>query len=281
MGSQTSRTAATNHDYLSSDEQTPSAVLARKLPLERIEQIILEHREHGKRLAWSFLNHWRVRMKHDDVISVVGAALCEAANRFDEEKGVSFKTFLFYHLRGMLLKEIARLIQEQKMLQGLDHGVLADGGHGELSVHHGMPLVETNNPERIIERREAARICWDACSHLDTLEREVLIRHYVNDESLVDIAEDLKYCRCHISRVKSRALAKLSKVLRTYHRDRAAAREQEANERLAAAIELQRQPVSRLKTYTGGRGRRRSATAEPGLSSTLEPKQRLRGGSGG
>lgn len=252
-------------------ETVPAAVLARKLPLERIEEIILEHREHGKRLAWSFLNHWRIRMKHDDVISVVGAALCEAANRFDEEKGVSFKTFLFYHLRGMLLKEISRLIAEQRMLQGLDHGVIADGGHGEISVHHGLSLVETNNPERIIERRESARVCWEACSHLDTLEREVLIRHYVNDESLVDIASDLNYCRCHISRVKSRALAKLSKVLKSYHRERVtAAPEAELKDQIS--VEVDRDGTNRLKTYTGGRGRRRQLAMEQ------ERKARLRSG---
>lgn len=241
----------------------------KKLSPEKLEAIVLEHRDHGKRLAWSFLNHWRVRMKHDDVISVVGAALCEAANRFDETKGVAFKTFFFYHLRGMLLKEIARVIHEQKVLQFMPHTLIADSQFADSAQSSSwvLPLVESNNPERIIERRESARMCWDACAQLDPLERDVLIRHYVYDEPLVDIAEQLNYCRCHISRVKSRALSKLEKFIRARRPDQIL--EQPAKV-APLAVEVTRTNKSRRNSYTGGRGRRRPAIT------TAIPVQRLR-----
>ena len=239
-----------------------SVSVFRKLSPEKMEAIILEHRDHGKRLAWSFLNHWRVRMKHDDVVSVVGAALCEAANRFDEEKGVAFKTFFFYHLRGMLLKEIARMIHEQKVLQFMPNSLIADSQFQDVAQGSTwvLPLVESNNPERIIERRESARMCWDACAQLDPLERDVLIRHYVYDEPLVEIAESLNYCRCHISRVKSRALAKLEKLIRAKRPDQIVELPMKA---AVLAVEVTRVPNSRRNSYTGGRGRRRPSMPAP------------------
>lgn len=222
----------------------------KKLSREKMEALILDHRDHGRRLAWSFLTTWRIRMKQDEVISVVGAALCEAANRFDENRGVAFKTFFFYHLRGMLLKEISRMIHEQRVLQFFPHSTMLEGNPGEQGVYSGPPVVpvEQNNPERLIEKKEIAKITWDACAQLDDLEQQVIIRHFVNDQSLIDIAEELNYCRCHISRVKSRGLAKLQRHLR-----KALQRSEDEGRDVVNADALE----TLRRSYTGGRGRRR------------------------
>lgn len=225
---------------------------------EALEHLILEHREHGKRLAWSFLTSWRIRLPQDEVLSIVGAALCEAGTRFDPERGVDFKTFFYYHLRGMLLKEIARMIQEQKLLQFVPHTVLNGANTPDSQPHAtwNIPVVETNNPERILEKREVASRCWEACAQLDPLEQEVISRFFVYDQPLVQIAEELSYCRCHISRVKSRALSKLSKAMAACSVDS----DGEINElELARKTKSTRRVASKRKTrnYTGGRGRRR------------------------
>lgn len=231
-----------------------------KLPRQKIDELIIEHREHGKRLAWSFLTGWRIRMNQDEVISVVGVALCEAANRFDVDKGVAFKTFFFYHLRGMLLKEIARAIQEQKVLQYMPHTVMSDcSNKDQLFLSRDVfTLVENNNPERIIQKRQLSLACWHACAQLDPLEREVLIRYFVYDEPLIKIAHELNYCRCHISRVKSRAMARVAKILKT------SSGQQLSDEGFTeircrnGRLSITRVNEARCKNYTGGRGRRKS-----------------------
>lgn len=264
------------------DEERPTPIRS-KLSRKKIDQLILEHREHGKRLAWSFLSSWRVRMGQDEVLSVVGAALCEAANRFDPSRDVAFKTFFFYHLRGMLLKEIARVIQEQKVLQFMPTGLGADALRSEQYIpgNWSLQLVENNNPERIIEKRQVASACWEACAQLDTLEQEVLVRYFVYDEPLVQIAKELDYCRCHISRVKSRALNKLSRLLKNsavlVERARLAAQvevdEEEETEGslddLALAPARGRSAAQR-KNYTGGRGRRKQKKSVPKRSDALQ-----------
>ena len=186
------------------------APIPKKLSLKKINDLVIEHRDHGRRLAWSFLSSWRIRLPQDDVISVVGAALCEAAHRFDPSREVAFKTFFFYHLRGMLLKEISKMIDDQKLMQ-LSTG--ANDNEPVVSASWDYTVVENENPEKLIEKKELSLACWRACQKLDELEREVLMRYFVNDEPLIDIANNLNYCRCHISRVKSRALIKLSKYL--------------------------------------------------------------------
>ncbi len=228
--------------------EAPAPAEFKKLSPEKMEALILDHRDHGRRLAWSFLTTWRIRMKQDEVLSIVGAALCEAANRFDETRGVAFKTFFFYHLRGMLLKEISRMIHEQRVLQFFPHSMLVEGNTGDQSLYSGPPIVpvEQNNPERLIEKKQIAKITWDACAQLDELEQEVIIRHFVHDQSLIDIAEELQYCRCHISRVKSRGLAKLQRSLK------------KALNRSDAPVEVSPELLETARrSYTGGRGRRR------------------------
>ena len=249
-------------DIPEDDDEQAELPLISKLSRPNIDKLIIEHREHGRRLAWSFLTTWRVRMGQDDVMSVVGAALCEAANRFDPTKGVAFKTFFFYHLRGMLLKEIARVIQEQKVLQFVPSNSVTENIPIDKAAvsDWASPLVENNNPERIIERRQVASACWEACGQLDILEQEVLVRFFVFDEPLVTIAEELKYCRCHISRVKSRALAKLARILKESLKSQGQAVEEEIEEEPEEEEEsvFTRMPRrGSRRDYTGGRGRRK------------------------
>ena len=187
----------------------------KKLSSSERKQLIVDHMELGERLARSLLSKWRVKLSADEVTSGVGIALCEAASRFDVSKEVSFKTFFFYHLRGVLLKEIGRMIDQQKACRSLPEGVELDV-FSRKSIQFGqwpMSIVEGNTPEHIYERRELSRACWDACTKLDPLEQETVIRHFVWDQSLVDIASDLGYCRCHISRVKRKALDGLKDFL--------------------------------------------------------------------
>ena len=233
----------------------------KKLPPDRMEAMILEHRDHGRRLAWSFLTTWRVRMRQDEVVSVVGAALCEAANRFDESRNVSFKTFFFYHLRGMLLKEISRMINEQRVLQYHPQTTTGEYTASDHQSYNAAPMIpiEQNNPERLIERKEIAKITWEACSNLDQLEQEVIVRHFIYDQPLIEIAQELNYCRCHISRVKSRGLLKLQKYLRRSMSNADGSLdipEAKISPEARAAVD------GAKRNYTGGRGRRRQELLE-------------------
>ena len=194
-----------------SKSKTKSEVVAQ----EKIDQLVIDHTEYAARLAWSMLKRWRVALNPDEVKSAIGLALVEAAVRFDENKGANFKTFFFYHLRGVLLKEISSLIQEQRLLKQIPSEVM---DHNHINEKLPYQLIENKTPEDILSKRQYSKKVWQMCEQLDDLEREVIVRHFIHDEPLKHIAESLGYCRCHISRVKSKALKVISKTLPQFFR---------------------------------------------------------------
>jgi len=199
-------------------------ISAKEKATQIYETTVLEHRENGRKLSRSILRRWRVHMPLDDVDSIVDLALCEAAQRFSPDKGASFMTFFFYHLRGHLVRAVARATQINNFQTTLE--VDADSESDISNYSQYIHLVDQElysqkdqeTPEEIVLRRETIGVCRDALDSLDNLEKVVLERSYSDDEALVAIASSLGYSRCHISRVKKSAMIKLkSNLLSTAH----------------------------------------------------------------
>lgn len=181
---------------------------------------VLRYRMKARKLAKSILRKWHSRLDIQEVESVVDLSLCEAVRRFNPSKGASFMTFLFYHLRGNLIRTVATaansqllaiLDQEsgdsedsnQWMNRGTIRGVLAS------EVTDSLVGAEEELPDEALLRKEIAGLSERACQKLDPLEREVIERIFLNEEQLLDVAKSLGYSRCHISRVKRKALETL------------------------------------------------------------------------
>ena len=186
-------------------------------PLEQ-EEMVLEHRIKARSLAHSILRRWHSRIEAEEVESIVDLSLCEAVKRFKRSKGASFITFLFYHLRGNLIRSVAEAANLNFVpLPDFDQtDNTSDGNHGnKAKVINAIEIADTlcnhdyESPDEVLLKKEISKISSDACSKLDTLEREVIYRIYVLEEQLMDIASTLGYSRCHISRVKRKALETL------------------------------------------------------------------------
>ena len=186
-----------------------------------VSELILSHRENGRKLARSILRRWQVKMAAEEIDSIVDLTLCEAAPRYDVTKGASFITFLFYHLRGHLVRAVASATNETSIFHALAQSAGLDTTDWAIpetedeaatnvmpdylmNTHHGM-----EEPESLVIEKERSELYTAACEKLDELEQQVIDRSYAGDESLVDIAKSLGYSRCHISRVKKRALERL------------------------------------------------------------------------
>ncbi len=190
---------------------------------DQISNLILTHRENGRKLARSILRKWRVRMPAEEIDSIVDLGLCEAARRFSDDRGASFMTFFFYHLRGHLVRAVARATHTSSTFINISRengkdGVewVAAGAEGAWAlIPDSMPLGhrESDTPEHLVLRRERIERCQTACSKLDVLEREILDRSFATEQPLVDIAKSLGYSRCHISRVKKSALDRMKLML--------------------------------------------------------------------
>ena len=188
-----------------------------------IAELILTHRENGRKLARSILRRWRVRMPADEIDSIVDLALCEAARRYSSERGASFMTFYFYHLRGHLVRSVARAAQASNLfLAFTQHNGVDTTDWQHLSSDAMWSLVpdqmlfgqrDVETPEHVVLRKEKISECRDAVTKLDELEKEIINRSFSSEEPLVDIARALGYSRCHISRVKKTALERLKLLI--------------------------------------------------------------------
>ena len=187
------------------------------LPFEgskALDQLIMENRDSARKIAHSLLRRWRVALPLDEIESLVDLTLCEAANRYSPDQGASFMTFFFYYVWGNLARNIGKLarISQYFVTPGNSLDSLSSAVTNKLYLHvlhqeHWTASGEESNaPEQLLLSRERVFLCNKALNKLDAVDREVLLRLYDGDESLVDIARTLGYSRCHISRIKKRAL---------------------------------------------------------------------------
>ena len=185
------------------------------------EELVLKYQEKARKIAFSILRRWRARIDLQEVHSVVDLSLCEAVKNFNPNRGANFTTFLFYHLRGNLIRTVTSLAKHGSVplteMEGSEregrretHGVSAAEVAEALTSRDGL------SPDEFLMKKELLEASREACAKLDPLEREVLERVFINEEQLTDVANSMGYSRCHISRVKRKALEALEKNLSGY-----------------------------------------------------------------
>jgi RNA polymerase sigma factor (sigma-70 family) len=185
------------------------------------EALIVKYRLKARKLGRSILRRWHARMDLEEVDSIVDLSLCEAVKRFDPAKGASFMTFLFYHLKGNLVRavttaavsntipvfnsdETERTVGEPEHLFGHQFRAMNSAEVADAVVSQDAPL-----PDEMLWRKELHSQSTLACDKLDPLEREIIKRIFLQEQQIMDIAATLGYSRCHISRVKKKALETL------------------------------------------------------------------------
>jgi RNA polymerase sigma factor (sigma-70 family) len=185
------------------------------------EALIIKYRLKARKLGRSILRRWHSRMDLDEVDSIVDLSLCEAVKRFDASKGASFMTFLFYHLKGNLVRavttaatsmaipifnqdETTQQAAEPEHMFGHQFRAMNSAEVAEAVTSQDVPL-----PDEMLWKKELNSASTAACDKLDPLEREIIKRIFLQEQQIMDIAAALGYSRCHISRVKKKALETL------------------------------------------------------------------------
>lgn len=189
------------------------------------EALIIKYRVKARKLGRSILRRWHSRLDIDEVDSIVDLSLCEAVKRFDPLKGASFMTFLFYHLKGNLVRAVAAAASSTTIpnaIAELSESAFDDGekrsySSGTLNAIELAEAVSSQGipqPDEALWRKELTSRSSSACEKLDVLEREIVKRIFVHEQQIIDVAAALGYSRCHISRVKKKALDTLHDELR-------------------------------------------------------------------
>ncbi len=189
------------------------------------EALIIKYRLKARKLGRSILRRWHSRLDIEEVDSIVDLSLCEAVKRFDPFKGATFMTFLFYHLKGNLVRAVTAAASSTVIpnaIAELSESAFDDGERpsytsGTLNAIELAEAVSSQGipqPDEALWRKELTTRSTSACEKLDDLEREIVKRIFVHEQQIIDIAAALGYSRCHISRVKKKALSTLHEELR-------------------------------------------------------------------
>lgn len=176
--------------------------------------LVLEHLEYGRKIAAGKLRSWGIFMPEDELRSLVGLALCEAAARFDAAVGAKFETFAYYHLVGVLTEYVRQTIKHQTVQEEI--GIQL----GQEEAPPGMCAAISENPEQRCMELEAQLKLVQAGRALKPIEREVLRRYFIEDLPVRRIAAELNCCHSHVSRVKTRAVQLIRKSFSTRVCDR-------------------------------------------------------------
>lgn len=183
--------------------------------------LVIEHRLLARHFAKGILRKWRAYCDSEELHSVVDIALCEAAARFDPKQGAKFTTWLYYFLRGYLIREVVMdacgsprtgagqvIDAEHVWGNGREHDSHPD--HHELSfkrpVHSSYYGLR---PDEMLYRKQLMGLSGRAVERLHGIEKKVVQSIYTDGRSISATARKLGYSRGHISRVHNRALRKL------------------------------------------------------------------------
>lgn len=183
------------------------------------ENLVLAYRNKARKLALSMLRRWHARLPLDELYSVVDLTLCEAGRLYNPKKGASFITFLFYHLRGNLIRAITAAatanVAPVALGEGQEESGESDDGHGATAMDIAESLSSSDfaTPDDVLYRKEIIRLTREACAELEDVEREIVERLFIGEEQVVDIARSMGYSRCHVSRIKKDALETLQRKL--------------------------------------------------------------------
>ena len=187
------------------------------LTTEQKAELVLNHRLQAQKLSRSILRKWHVRIDLAEVDSTVDLSLCEAAKHYNPNKGASFITFLFYHLRGNLIRMV-EAATALNMVPCVDFDAeLSDMESGDsrsvcnaIEVAQALSQQEQLLPDEALYKKELVTVSKEAVARLSEVERAVVEGIYLQGLLVKDIARTLGYSRCHVSRIHKAAMRALS-----------------------------------------------------------------------
>ena len=189
-------------------------------------------------------------IEFEDLVASGREGLLDAARRFDPTRGIPFRAYANYRVRGAVLDAVRKLSvlprRVHERLAAFEAASLVSQGEAEhafapsgakdpnaadraLAAHlssiamaaavgiatetRGEDDDGPDSPEEALARAELVQLVRSAISELPKEEAELVRRHYLDGERLDDIARDLDMSKSWASRLHTRAVARLDKAL--------------------------------------------------------------------
>jgi RNA polymerase sigma factor for flagellar operon FliA len=209
-------------------------------------RLIEAYRSYSHAISAEILKKLPSSVDRDDVIGAAELGLVEAAQNFDPSRGVLFKTFAYYRIRGAIydsLRKMGWLKGEPRLrfeaganeylkdyteagageaappakaygeLQQLSSAVLTsymlslDGAKFEIADSKGL------SPEDALVERDAQRQLKDALAQLPENNRRVIEDYYFHDATLEEIGGRLGLSKSWVCRLHAKSLDMLRALM--------------------------------------------------------------------
>ncbi len=190
------------------------------LSLEERQSLAEQNRESARKLALSMITRWKCRIEADELQSVIDLALCEAAMRYDRSHGAGFMTFLYYHLKGKLIKTItARAEDNLDFIGDYERPRAMMDSDSECGIRSkewknlSFSDAEYVALDDLLHRQQLYDRCHQACQRLKGVEKEVIRQIFFENKELSQVTSEMGYSRGHLFRVRMKALEKIRRAV--------------------------------------------------------------------
>jgi len=213
------------------------------------EEFVKEHEGLVRALAVRVRGQLDLKTEVEDLVAYGMQGLLEAGARFDPERGVQFKHFAYYRIRGAIMDGVRKMaylprrahlvrkaaeavdraaeeVSLSRAANPADRASVAktlediDDILGRTSAAFVIAAVgqsEDNqapdSPEERVVRKEVMVRVRSALDVLDPKERALIEGHYLDDRTLEEVGLELGMSKSWASRLASRALDKMRRVL--------------------------------------------------------------------
>jgi RNA polymerase sigma factor for flagellar operon FliA len=200
----------------------------RKRAAAERDRLVLTYRPYVIKLARLIAETVPIHVEIDDLIGWGHWGLMEAATRFDEQRGVAFRTFAHRRIVGAMYDGLRREHSVSTRLQLPSDEVLGAGWHpsavigdrayAKEPVYSGPFEARGMSPNAAHQEHElmlgelSDRIAT-AMKTLTPLERRIIRQRYFDDKPVQKLCKRTRYSKSWLSRVHTRALARLREQL--------------------------------------------------------------------
>ncbi len=199
--------------------------------------LIEAHRSYARALAADILRSMPPQVERDDLESAAELGLVDAARNFDPSRGVQFKTFAYYRIRGAVYDAIRKMMWFSRSAHGSyrfeaaaneymgeysdSPRTTADAGDEAnaiadtltscymLSLEAGGVRISraavSSTEQRLIDEERSA-LLRRALSSLPEKHRQVLIGYYFEDLNLEEVGARLGLSKSWVCRIHAKAL---------------------------------------------------------------------------
>ena len=217
---------------------------------DQVQRLIEKYLPYAEALARSLRTQLPMYVEMDEILSLARMGLVDAAQRFDESRRVSFKTYAYYRIRGAIFDgirasgptsrgEVAkykfRKSMDMYMQQEVDSWGAASSGIKAVNLsdfknlifvmtsiyllsldtsmeHVEIPAHAVQSPHEEMEKTEAVGLLRRLIGQLSAQEQQLLQLYYFQNRTLDEIGQELKLSRSWVCRMHARALKKLQKL---------------------------------------------------------------------